>query len=1041
MRSLLPLVKVKVAARICDGGGGIVKCSTPIGRRSVFIVKIMNDSYNDSTVLLSAIVAVTTNPAAADRSRDFCWNGLTNHRRCYSRRCSFHTHAAGAGAGMINYIAWTDRRRRTLLPMLLQHHRPAQSLSTATDDSWRIKTDPLPPLASDSDTLHSSTAVTVVEVGDIGSTWLKRTQQLLDQPVGSFHEETWAEAIQILKYWFTLPLKDSDGDQVQQYQERNDSIIQDDNAVDEEELKHELDDNELLSTSMNKCFLVLDRLLNELKKNEDGNRAQVEDPSSSLENQVPTRLSTLEDFNPIIKLWRHAYRVHCSSQAHGGRSLSNNNNLILTPSVVAQRLSEYADVNLIEPDGATYSMIFDAASYDPQSIKDGVLFADRYLDEWQTLYDKGLADTKPDIVVVGSVVHAWAESDLPEAATNAERWVSTYLKDTGAAKTFVGNEDHTKLYSSVMLAWARIGKPRDTQKWMNRLQKETKAIPDVTAWSILLLSLANANAREYPNAAFRAEQVLVEMEDLHRHGKIDKPNVFAYTHAMEAWHKRSRKNVNAASRALTIFEKMKRNGLLPTTVSYNTAISSLARAGDIHKAEDLLKEMISAKADVVSPDVRTFTAILSGLSRVGTVQSAERAESLVSLMRDLGIIPTTQTYSACISCWAHVAGKSDFKTQKKSVERSHAIFDQMKEVDKVEPDVYVYTSLLNVYAKCGRSHCAQQILDEFLALYQETGRSRLAPTVQTFSTVLSAWSRSKVPDAAEKARQLLHRMENEFHVVPNVYCYSAVLDAYSKCKKPKSVETARDLFEDLRSDRVSVIPNAYCYNAMIQVYANVGLAEEAESLLEEMLSGHSNQNDAPTKQKKAFIKPTAHNFSSVIHAWSKSYDPQAGERAEKVLQKMKSLYQSGDINEPPNLICFNAVMSCWAHSPSSDGPQRAEDWLRQMQAIQAEDEDRQRKSSNNRPRRDMGWNKRAYNVVMNAWANRGECDRVERLFDELVEISHNDYRLKPDEYTYRAVLKAIHLSTSLSEEEKAVRKENFLRSISASASGTTTQVS
>ena len=987
---------------------------------------------NNHTLVLS----LSTDTVPGDFKR------LSYYGCCYYRSSTFHAanvvEVDTGSTSMIQHIPLmkTDRRMRTLPPTMLmaQHRRSFSSSSTNTENhDVMVKRDPSQLVTSDSDLLSSTTMMNT-SIEDFDSTWWKRTQQLLDLPVGSFHEQTWAEAIQILRYWFTLPLKDDQNYDVVDTQSHH--VTKDGNIVDEKlEHQFDIDDMECLSTSVNKCFLVLDRLSNELKKEIDSTHVVDEDSAllSAKVNNVRPKLCTLEDLNPIIKLWRHTYRLHCVSSNTRGLCTSNNNydgSLILTPSTVAQRLSEYSSVYLIQPDGATYSMIFDATSYDPHSFEDGVMFADRYLDEWQTLYEQGLTDTKPDIVAVGTVVHAWAESDLPEAATYAEYWVSRYLKNTTAAD----HDDHTKLYSSVMLAWARIGKPRETQKWMNLIAKETKTTPDLTSWTILLLSLTNANARVYPNAATRAEQVLFEMEDLHREGKLDQPNVFAYTHAMEAWHKRSRKNKFAASRALSIFERMKRNGLRPTTVSYNTAISSLARAGDIERSEELLREMISLEDDSASPDIRTFTAILSGLAGIGTVKSAEQGESLISAMRNLGITPTSIGYSACISCWAHVAGKGDFETQKMSVERSQAMFEQMTEVDKVEPDVYVYTSLMNVYAKCGKGHCAQKILDEYLSLYQETGRLDLAPTVHTLSTVLSAWSRSKLPDAAEKARHLLHRMENEFSVVPNVYCYSAVLEAYTKSKNPQSVETARNLFEDLRSDRISVNPNAYCYNAMIRVYANVGRAEEAESLLEEMLSGHTNYNDPTrTKEKKAFIKPNAHHFSSVIHAWSKSFHPQAGERAERILQKMQALYQSGEITEPPNLFCFTSVMSCWAHSPSPDGPQRAEEWMRQLQAEQGEVNDRHRKSPKLHPRRgfgNMGRNKMVYNIVMNAWANRGDFDRVNHLFDELVEISQYDNRQKPDDYSYRAVLKSIQLSKSLSEEEKALRKENFLRSIS-----------
>jgi pentatricopeptide repeat protein len=137
---------------------------------------------------------------------------------------------------------------------------------------------------------------------------------------------------------------------------------------------------------------------------------------------------------------------------------------------------------------------------------------------------------------------------------------------------------------------------------------------------------------------------------------------------------------------------------------------------------------------------------------------------------------------------------------------------------------------------------------------------------------------------------------------------------------------------------------------------------------------------------------------------------------------MQDLYQRKIISEPPNIVCYTSVMTCWAHSQTSEGANRAEDWLRVMQAEQSDSKKASHTDRRIRP------NRIAYNIVMNAWANVGDCDRVDSLFEELVEKSRNDRRLKPDEYTYRAVLKGIRNSHK-STEEKAARTTEVMRSM------------
>ena len=318
---------------------------------------------------------------------------------------------------------------------------------------------------------------------------------------------------------------------------------------------------------------------------------------------------------------------------------------------------------------------------------------------------------------------------------------------------------------------------------------------------------------------------------------------------------------------------------------------------------------------------------------------------------------------------------------------------------------------------------AHDFLELCLSQYRDTQDPSLQPTSYTFTAVLSAWSHSKDPHAARKAHDLLDRMK-DYGVDPNVYSYSIVLDAYARSNNKKSVDHAMELFRSMKDD-AGIEPNVFAYTTIIRALANCGRAPEAEELLNEMLllkedsTGVDQGSNKRTRNRRTSkgdddITPDVYALSSVLNAWAKSHAPDAAERAEDLLIRMHELYDAGIINEPPNLVCYNSVIAGWARSRSHGAAQRADDLLRVMQQRPQQPEPPQRRGRHHHDKSTLRPNLVTYNTVLNAWANDGNWAKVEKLVEELRQLSQDDNRFSPDEWTVRAIWKAMQKGGGLS---------------------------
>jgi pentatricopeptide repeat protein len=876
----------------------------------------------------------------------------------------------------------------------------------------------------------------------------------------------------------------------------------------------------------NHCFHLLDlicrhsrEMLQKTADITDSTQTSTNAPKFNTAHTISTHR-----LNQIVDTWRKLVKQRKQgrhdrvNRKHPQNTLSSSRKLqdddpsslkrLLSPSQVAERVERYRHhIPSIRPDVKTYSMILDACSCWEDNPTEGYLFADdllnRLIDEYnQSLQQKSTAIgsskssrnnvVQPDAFAFGSVIYGWSRSGLREAPQRAEAWLRrikelrkhhpSWKKDLKLNKV---------LYTSVIMASSQAADVHRAEQVLEDLVQDyqrhrmdgdedgaKRLKPDIhvfnavlSGWSHVVKSKSSQNKSPYFGSE-RAESLFSKMQQLHHSGDLDEgPNTMSYNMVLECWAQSARPGQkHAPERAEALLRAMasSSSSVTPTDWSYNMVIAAYSRAGDAHKAEELLKEMIEAYQGGnvhVKPDVRTFSSILAAYAREATsietgtanprervkatADIAERAEALLRRMQELhqsgqfDIQPNVRTYSSVIACWAQASSRYHHNTANGAspADRAEVLLREMKQNDDptVQPDVVTYTNVLNAFARTGLPDRAENLLEEMLTDCASGNRYAVQPNVHAFTCVISAYSNRSTPDAAERAERLLTRMKALYEsgkvdtCKPNVVTYTAVLNCFANLASPTRTEFADQAQSMLESMKASgdphVFPTATSYGATIKGHAHAGQAAEAEKLLEEMI--HESQLNGNNQ-----VRPDAHTFSLVLSAWSNSSLPSAAESAEALLVRMEELHASGMVSSKPNVFCYSSVLNCWAKSKLDGAAERAEAILRSMAQRDAT----------------VQPNIVAYNTVLNCFANKAIAisvraqrqqqghgaqeraakevdDAVERaliLLEELLDQSAPDLvhgggdksrpqherkdtkkHLVPDEHTYHAILKAV----------------------------------
>ncbi|CAB9520004.1 Pentatricopeptide repeat-containing protein [Seminavis robusta] len=367
--------------------------------------------------------------------------------------------------------------------------------------------------------------------------------------------------------------------------------------------------------------------------------------------------------------------------------------------------------------------------------------------------------------------------------------------------------------------------------------------------------------------------------------------------------------------ALAAFDLLKHNMTHPDTVAYNSVLKAFAK---------------SAPSKFPPPASSRSSKWVS---------AAERAHHLLEEM-----MAVHKAQTAAYQDW--------YIRRDKQQTMSQAELQQGPPKIRVKPNVRSFSTVMDAYSRTGQVPETLQVLQELQDRYDETGDFALQPNIVSYNTVLAAYAKSRggLP-AAEQAEQFLE----EQVVQPDVVSYNALLVCWARSGVPHAGERAEAILRQM-----PVTPNTKSYATAMDALARCARSDSlsaarAHGLLKELQEAFEETGDEA-------LRPNCISYSSVIHAYAVSKEPQKAQRAFALLEEMKQKGQT-DPAVRPNTVTYNSVLNaCTTSSPLGDHHY------------------------------DGGTNPKSLQSI------------VQSLYQELIQS--DDPRLKPDHFTFGTVLKA-----------------------------------
>ena len=416
----------------------------------------------------------------------------------------------------------------------------------------------------------------------------------------------------------------------------------------------------------------------------------------------------------------------------------------------------------LSPDTKSFSIVVDAYAKigDPEH-------AEAVLMRLEKLWKSGNKKVKPNTILYGAVLDAWAKSGRKEAPKRATA-ILQHMEQLNQK----GHEDvrpDVFCYSAFINAWAKSREKGAAQRaeaildHMLKLQEAGRE--ECRPNTICFNSVIDAWARSKDAAApERAEALLEKMEELHRQGNKDVcPDTVSYNVVINAWAKsreeRSAQRADAIlDHMLKLYDEGGREGCRPDTVSFNSVIDAWARSKDRNapkRAEALLEKMEELYRQGnkdVCPNTVSYSAVINAWAKSREKGAAQRAEAILNHMLKLQeagreeCLPNTVSFTAVIDAWAKSRDKNAYTHAQK-------LFQQMQSIGKaVKPDVLMYTSLINTLAVSSTPDKATKAFDILLEIEKTAykGNRDVAPTTITFGAVMKACARTSGNNQAKR---------------------------------------------------------------------------------------------------------------------------------------------------------------------------------------------------------------------------------------------------------------------------------------------------
>eukprot|EP00980_Cylindrotheca_fusiformis_P005470 scaffold1169_cov120-Cylindrotheca_fusiformis.AAC.20 len=501
---------------------------------------------------------------------------------------------------------------------------------------------------------------------------------------------------------------------------------------------------------------------------------------------------------------------------------------------------------------------------------------------------------RPDRVSYVYVINSWANSHSVTGPDRANELLQEMLQLYNN-----GNDDvapDSSIFSRVILAYARRGnveKPEDLMEQLQDMYSSTgdpRFRPSDDCWKAMIIGLAKSGS---PAEAQGLLDELIEralMEEDHR----IMPKRSYFVDILVAWSK-DKNRLRAAEQSQKVLMRLldlARAGypqLLPDAKSFETVARAWSKTTNRQAArniESLILLMDKAfkdtQTEIVKPRGKIMDLALVAWSRSNQDEAPDRAEALVKEMEvrfadgDKSMMPTRGSFTSLMLTWQR-------SSRDNASMRVQQILDMLQKkynegANQLRPDLYMYSVAMDSFAQQGNVAETQALFDRMQKDYS-TGNHEAKPDIQAYNIVLKAIAFSKDPKKAQKAESLFEKnCSLGLELVPNRQTFIQMISVWSFSNHPNAADKCEYYFSEMKRHRFEATVG--CYTNVIDSLTkskDPNAVHRAEQVLGMLL------NDAKEgKIKTPFHKP----YKKFLQTIARSKIPRRNVQAQQLLSSL-----------------------------------------------------------------------------------------------------------------------------------------------------------
>ena len=360
-------------------------------------------------------------------------------------------------------------------------------------------------------------------------------------------------------------------------------------------------------------------------------------------------------------------------------------------------------------------------------------------------------------------------------------------------------------------------------------------------------------------------------------------------------------------------------------------------------------DALASSYPTVKPDYRChneyFYALTESVNyrKIAAIDAAKLAERYLYKVlesNDETVLPDKWSFAMVLSLISRSNAPDLIHRAETVMARLEQYHEKSGRSEKTQPNANTYNSLMSCYTRHGNSEKAQKALKLLYKMKKISIKYNpsAAPSTVTYNTVMNAFAKSRRKDAPLKAEALLNEMYELYNatgdarVRPNLGSLNTCLDAWAKSSIDGADERILGWIYKARNDTkqssIKIMPDTWSYTHYLQALSRSGRAQmgdEAERVLNEVEELYQSGYQG--------LKPNGFTFTNAIHCIALSGQDDSVERALAILDRMEDLHAEGFGDVRPDLITYNCVINTVAKSKRRNKAAVAMQILRRMQSV------------------------------------------------------------------------------------------------------------